>query len=310
MVLGYYDTHGWDLLIAGEAASQTTAVDQAIASHDAGSGARHYEDYAEPLDDPGSNPSPLPDLSSLDPTGVHLSDSVADFMRTSWSADGVYYGWSYSNMIGAAFTGYVASVASQYAPSTTDYSMGSTLTWALVKAEIDSGRPLVFLVDSSGDGYTDHFVTVVGYRESGGYPEYACWDTWYTSTLRWATFRAMSSSYRWGVWGATTFRLAAPVTLTAPNGGEHWTSGQVHAIAWTPGVGDVKLEVSRDGGAFTTIVAATSNDGAYDWTVTGPASSQVVVRVTALSFSGGDVADAPFTVTVPPDVKNMNLMKI
>ena len=102
------------------------------------------------------------------------------------------------------------------------------------------------------------------------------------------------------MWGATTFHLAAPVTLSAPNGGEDWTSGQVHTITWTPGVGDVKLEASRDGGPFTTIVAATPNDGSYDWTVTGPASSQVVVRVTALSFTGSDVSDAPFTVTVPP----------
>ena len=103
-------------------------------------------------------------------------------MHTSWSVDRLFYGWSYSNMIGAAFHDYVDSVAPQYAPSTSDYYMGSTLTWTLVKGEIDAGRPLVFLVDSSGDGDTDHFVTVVGYRESGGYPEYACWDTWYAAS--------------------------------------------------------------------------------------------------------------------------------
>ncbi len=187
-------------------------------------------------------------MSSLDPSGAHLSDSVADFMHTSWSADDLYYGWSWSNMIGPAFIELRRLRRATVRALHVRLCMGSTLTWTLVKGEIDAGRPLVFLVDSDGDGNTDHFVTVIGYRESGGYPEYACWDTWSTSSVRWATFRAMSSSYTWGVWSATTFHLAAPVTLTAPNGGEDWTSGQVHTITWTPGVGDVKLEVSREGG--------------------------------------------------------------
>ena len=45
-------------------------------------------------------------MSSINPAGAHTSDSVADFMHTSWSADGNYYGWSWSNYIsGPAFTG-------------------------------------------------------------------------------------------------------------------------------------------------------------------------------------------------------------
>lgn len=304
MILGYYDAYGWDVLIPGDATTETGAVDQVIASHADVGGARHYEDYALPLDDAGSDLSPLPDRSTLG--GAHLSDSVADFMHTSWSADGNYYGWTWSNMIGAAFTAYIDSIAPQYAPSTADYRMDNgTLTWTFVKGEIDSDRPLVFLADSTGDGYTDHFVTVIGYRESAGYPEYACWDTWSASSPRWARFRPMTDpahpTYTWGVWGATTFHLAGAVQLTAPNGSEDWTSGQVHTISWTSGIGDVRLEVSRDSGPFTTIVAATPNDGSFDWTVTGPAGSQVVVRVVALSFTGSDVSDAPFTVTVPPD---------
>jgi hypothetical protein len=305
MVLGYYDSHGWDALIPGDASTETPAVDQVIASHDVGSGAQHYEDYALPMDDPATNPGgPLLDRSSIDPGACHLNDSVADFMQTSWSADVLYYGWSYSNMIGPAFTGYVDSAAPQYAPTTADYYMGSTLTWTLVKGEIDAGRPLVFLVDSSQDAQPDHFVTVVGYRTSGGYDQYGFWDTWDT-TLQWANFRTMSSSYPWGVWGATTFHLAAPVALTAPNGGEDWISGKVQTITWTPGIGDVKLEVSRDGGAsWDIVVPATPNDGSYDWAVTGPASSQVLARVTTLAFTGSDVSDAPFTVTVPADANS------
>ena len=61
-------------------------------------------------------------------------------------------------------------------------------------------------VDSSGDGRTDHAVAGIGYRETGGYPEYACWDTWY-KTVRWQRFRGVSNTYAWGVYGATTLTL-------------------------------------------------------------------------------------------------------
>jgi len=68
---------------------------------------------------------------------------------------------------------------------------------------------MVFLVDSAGDGDTDHFVTVIGYRDDYGYNEYACRDTWY-SAIRWSRFRAMSSSYSWGVWGGWSFDITIP----------------------------------------------------------------------------------------------------
>jgi hypothetical protein len=102
-----------------------------------------------------------------------------------------------------AFSSYIALKYPGSAATGSTWS-GSSLTWELVKREMDAARPMVFLVDSSGDGRTDHFVTIVGYRESNGYPEYACWDTWSTTVLRWQQFRPMSSSYSWGVWGAYT----------------------------------------------------------------------------------------------------------
>ena len=140
-------------------------------------------------------------------------------------------------MIGTAFSDYVDLVHSAYAPVTYDYYMGSSLTWTVVKQQINAGHPMVFLVDSSGDGYTDHFVPVIGYDESGG-PMYAFWDTWDTN-VQWAQFRPMSSSYLWGVYCGTSFDLQAgapdttPPVTTASGGGAKWHKAAV-TVTLTP----------------------------------------------------------------------------
>lgn len=208
MVVGYYDGNGWADLIPGDATGVTADVNQAIASHGTATAPGNYEDYALPQE---TSLAIQPDKSELPAGDEHPADSVADFMHTSWSVDSLQYGWSWSNMIAPAFTGYVKLKYASSTPTCTTYA-GSGLTWTLVKQQIDAGRPMVFLVDSGGDGSTDHFVTVVGYREINGYPEYGCWDTWNTSLVRWQQFRAMSSSYQWGVWGGYTFTVAGSTT--------------------------------------------------------------------------------------------------
>jgi hypothetical protein len=207
MVIGYYDGNGCPDLVPGDATGDTTTVKQSICSHSTDGTPQSYEDYALPMDSSGSV---LADRSAAPAGDEHPSNCVADFMHTSWSADGLRYGWSYSNMVGPAFTGFVKLRYAGSMPSSSTYS-GSSCTWTLVKQQMDAGRPMIFLVDSSGDGVTDHFVTVVGYREVNGYPEYACWDTWSTSLLRWQRFRSMSSSYTWGVWGGYTFTMPGTV---------------------------------------------------------------------------------------------------
>jgi hypothetical protein len=209
MVIGYYDGQGWGDLIPGDATSQTTEVSQAIATHGTVEWPGNWEDYAQPKE---TTYSILPDRSQLPLGDEHASDSVADFMHTSWSADGLPYGWSFSNMVASAFSGYVKLKYPGSSSTVTTYD-GPDLTWALVKQEMDASRPMVFLVDSSGDGMTDHFVTAVGYRESNGYAEYACWDTWNTGLLRWQRFRGLSDAYAWGVWGGYSFGMSGQTTV-------------------------------------------------------------------------------------------------
>jgi hypothetical protein len=205
MVIGYYDGHGFPDLVAGDASSQSAnpAVSQMIASHGSASDPRHYEDYALPRESDGSI---LADRSAPPAGDEHADDSVADFMHTSRSAEGLAYGWSYTNMAGPAFVAYVESRLTGVTASYRNLYYGSSLTFATLQQEIDAARPLVLVVDSSGDGVTDHAVVSIGYRETSGFPEYACWDTWY-ATVRWQQFRGLSASYAWGVYGATSLSL-------------------------------------------------------------------------------------------------------
>ncbi len=205
MVVGFWDETGCSDLFDGGSSTQTSSVDQGIASEGSSSNPLHYEDYSLPLD---SYPNMSLDKSELPAGDEHISDSIADFMYTSWSSSNNYYGWSWSNHIEQSFSNYAQLRNSSYVPSTQTYYYGSTLTWGVLTSEIDAQRPMVFLVDSSGSGSTDHFVTVVGYRLDGTTQYYGCLDTWSPyDTIRWVRFRGLSSGYSWGVWGGYSFQL-------------------------------------------------------------------------------------------------------
>jgi oligopeptide transport system substrate-binding protein len=215
MVLGYYDANGFGDLVSGSAATQTDAVDQMIASggeDDAPNSPgmeRHFEDYAQPVD---YYPNLQPDNYLASGRAAHSADSLADLMNTSKSAYSNYYGWSWSTDVDSAFKKYVKMRNAGYDP-TSELYYSTFMSWALLTSEIDAGRPMVFLVDSSGDGETDHFVSVIGYRTSPTL-QYASWDTWSTTTIRWQDFRYIAAGAPWGIWGGWTFRID---NLTAKN---------------------------------------------------------------------------------------------
>src|SRR5262249_1140143 len=78
------------------------------------------------------------------------------------------------------------------------------------------------------------------------------------------------------------FFIASGVTVTAPAGGEIWVIGTQQQITWTAsGLGDVSIELSRNGEPFQTIFDRTPNDGAELWTVEGPVTT-ARIRVTPL----------------------------
>jgi hypothetical protein len=91
------------------------------------------------------------------------------------------------------------------------------------------------------------------------------------------------------------------ITVLSPNGGENFEVGTSREITWTssPSVGDVKIEYSNDNGVanWTEIIASTTNDGSYSWTVPDDVSNQCLVRISAVSNSAiNDTSDATFSI--------------
>ncbi len=188
MILGYWDMHGYSNLIPGDSSTETTDVDNAIA------GDEHYNDYSLPLDDPGTGL--LLDKSSLG--GAHANDCIADWMHTSWSSDQNMYGWTWYSQVPGAIESYAAEQG--YSGFTATNEVWGNLTWDNFKAEIDAGRPVELLVDTTGSDTTDHFVPAIGYDDTNHL--YACYDTWST-TVHWYDFAPMAPGQLWGIYGAT-----------------------------------------------------------------------------------------------------------
>jgi hypothetical protein len=221
-VVGYYDTHGYNDLITGDANTQTNDVNQAMASggdainpYPPGS-EQHYEDYARPEDAP---PILQQDdyLVNPPPTGrnPHANNCIGDYQNTSKSTSTNYYGWSWSTDIGPSFVNYVNQRNASYNPTYIEYSpvTGKALTWAVLTNEINNNRPMVFLVDTDGDNQTDHFVAVVGYDAPTN--QYGCRDSWLPAgDIRWETFQSMGSYQPWSIWGGWSFQLGQPAEVT------------------------------------------------------------------------------------------------
>jgi hypothetical protein len=179
-ILGYYDLNGYDNLfdVTGWDDLKLTANVQEHISSTA-----HNAFY-----------DPYPDLSGTPPADT----SIADFFHTSEYP--LEYGWSYLSYADDAFMGY-ANYRGYDDWTAWNESFGE-FTWSDLVNEIDNGRPMMFLVDASGDGGTDHFVPVLGYDAE--HMKYGVYTTWTENeTIEWFDFQGMSDQYSWGVGHAT-----------------------------------------------------------------------------------------------------------
>jgi len=95
------------------------------------------------------------------------------------------------------------------------------------------------------------------------------------------------------------------LTMTSPNGGEVIAIDSALDITWNSaggGASTVNLELSRNSGSsWTTIASSTNNDGSYNWTVTGPYSTECLVKVSSPDGTVTDTSDAIFTIFQPVD---------
>jgi hypothetical protein len=200
-VMGYWDVHGYGNMFD---ASGWDAVSQTVNVQDQISSPAHNAKY-----------DPTPDNASL-PTPPKTS--IACFLGTS--KDPLGYGYTYTSNIISGMTGYASSRG--YASTATHYNyiLGLIgLTWSKLTSEINAGRPMIFNVDSDGNGSNDHSVPVIGYQTVGGTKYYGYYTTWSEDeTIQWSPFRGMSSSYAWGISSGESFRItsaAGPIVMAA-----------------------------------------------------------------------------------------------
>lgn len=210
MILAYWDMHGYSKLLPGNSTTQTSEVNQAIASDE------HYNDYALPKDDDSTGV--LQDKSSLG-GGRHADNCLADFLGTSRSSGNLLYGATTSEYCDDGMLAYTMYVnlknGTAYEADSQLYYHSTTFSFDLFKMQINQNHPMVFVVDVTADGEGDHAVAAVGYRETNGYPEYACWDTWNTETLRWEKFQSIGSGKPWGIYLAFSYEiLSEPEPIT------------------------------------------------------------------------------------------------
>ena len=94
------------------------------------------------------------------------------------------------------------------------------------------------------------------------------------------------------------------VKVTRPNGGENFVIGTTEAITWDrfgTDIQNVHIELSTNAGfSFTDIIASTENDGTFDWTVAGTATSEGLVRITDVANQlARDLSDGNFNLIEP-----------
>ena len=97
--------------------------------------------------------------------------------------------------------------------------------------------------------------------------------------------------------------LPASIAVTSPNGGEDWQVGSSQTVTWTSTgtSGDVEIEYSTDNGSnWTTVIASTTDDGTYDWTIPNTPTVNALVRITDTDSSPTDESDAVFTISPIP----------
>jgi len=98
------------------------------------------------------------------------------------------------------------------------------------------------------------------------------------------------------------------ITVTIPNGGEHWMMWDTVQVEWTAnGVDSVKIELSlSDGIDWMTIAESVPNTGTFDWFVQAPFTSwYCLMKISDLNDSTlFDISDANFTIDMFPAVED------
>ena len=94
---------------------------------------------------------------------------------------------------------------------------------------------------------------------------------------------------------------AGSLKVTAPNGGESWSTGKTYTMKWKKANGGkhVKIELLRSGKVYKTVSAKTKNDGTHRWKVPSSVktSKSFKIRITSSTKADRtDSSDKKFTI--------------
>jgi hypothetical protein len=126
---------------------------------------------------------------------------------------------------------------------------------------------MVFLVDTDGNGDTDHFVPVIGYDDASPH-KYACYTTWTSMPgIRWYNFQSVGNN--WGVWGGWSLKLAPSKSFTVYNDGSGTldvnTITKQNNRSWLSFSPPAPFSISQGGSQIVTVSVNPSglNPGSY-----------------------------------------------
>jgi hypothetical protein len=100
-------------------------------------------------------------------------------------------------------------------------------------------------------------------------------------------------------------RVSGHLVLSEPRRAASWEIGEQKSITWDPAeiAGNVKISLSRQGGnsgTFTEVLTGdVPNSGSYNWTVTGPASVNCVLKIEPLSDAALGTTQGLFNIKPP-----------
>ncbi len=139
-----------------------------------------------------------------------------------------------------------------------------------------------------------------------GYPSHAWLVDFYSGFV--TNYNESNNNYVRAV-RAGQNRSLGSLVIYAPTQAARWVIATQETIVWdTAGIsGNVKISLSRQGGkagTFETITESTENDGSFDWTLTGPASVNCVLKIEPVDDSSKATSQGLFSIDVPAVIIN------
>ena len=193
-------------------------------------------------------------------------------------------------------------------------STGTSYSYS-VQVYKDSDGDEVKPIFDWGDGTTFEWSSFMNPPVTGGTTAQTS-KTWTSAGTFAVKAKVKDATGRESGWGPVTYltvsgnTITPPVfTVTSPNGGEEWKTGETKTITWTAGgtsVSTVNVELYKSGNYTGMLGYNVANNGSLNWTVSSSVNigSDYKVRIynpSSLYYSNFDESNNSFSIVAPAD---------